>query len=257
MTWATTKDNCEIYYEDKGAGPVLVFVSGFMGIADIWHNQTKELLDYRCIEHDNRGYGRSSKPESPDSYSIEQHAEDLKSVLDDAKVNGPVVLVTHSIGSAIGTAFTLAHPDMVAGIVYTAGNAYGNQFVKAGVTEKALVEGVSGPSASYRFFKNFGLNEEIAVEASKWPLHGFKGNAKALINYNPGKKEYSTISVPVLIIHGDKDIVNRLDPFATELKELIPNAKLEVLNGVNHFPQVEAPDEVTSLIKEHLQFSYN
>lgn len=253
MTWTNTKDGCEIYYEDKGNGPVLVFVSGYMGIADIWHNQIDALSDdYRCITHDNRGYGRSSKPESMDAYSIEQHAEDLKAVLDDAGVNGSVVLVTHSMGGNISTAFTLAYPEIVSGIIYTGTYASGPQFVELGGTAQALIDGNSKPSASVEFFKNFGLNEEIAMEAAKWPLHALKGNAHALVNYDPGQR-LSEIKVPVLIIQGDRDLPNPVNPCATELEKRLPNARIEVLNDVNHFPPVEAPEQVTSLIKRHTE----
>jgi len=60
-----------------------------------------------------------------------------------------------------------------------------------------------------------------------------------------------------LIIHGDRDIVSRLDPCATELEEFIPNAKLKVLKDVNHFPQVEAPELDLSIFIGQLKYMTN
>ena len=39
MPFVVTDDDCEIYYEAHGNGPTVVFISGFMGITDIWHAQ--------------------------------------------------------------------------------------------------------------------------------------------------------------------------------------------------------------------------
>ena len=39
MPYVVTDDDCEIYYEVLGNGPSIVFISGFMGITDIWRAQ--------------------------------------------------------------------------------------------------------------------------------------------------------------------------------------------------------------------------
>ncbi|CAK7033826.1 MAG: AB hydrolase superfamily protein YdjP [Desulfovibrio sp.] len=85
MAWATANDGCKIYYEKEGSGAALVFISGYMGIANIWEKQVSGLKeDCCCITHDNRGYGRSGKPESLDAYSIKQHAQDANALLNPA-----------------------------------------------------------------------------------------------------------------------------------------------------------------------------
>lgn len=248
MSYVTTKDDVEIYYEDHGRGPVIAFVSGYMGIADIWHNQIDALSEkYRCITHDNRGYGRSGKPEAADAYSVELHAEDLKDVLDAAGVQGPVVLVTHSMGGNISTEFALKYPARVAGIIYTGTYLSGAQFRRLGVTGDILFEGVSTPSASVGFFTAFGLEPPITLEAAKWARHSLHGNAQALSNYDCDHR-YAEIKGPVLIIQGGSDVITPAEPCATELQAAISGAQLEVLDSVNHFPQTEAPEKVSRLI---------
>lgn len=253
MSFVNTPDGTEIYYEDQGQGETLVFVSGFMGISDIWHNQVKELnSQYRCITHDNRGYGRSGKPENLDQYSVEIHAEDLKAILDGADVSGPVILITHSMGGNIATEFTLRYPEKVKGIVYTGTYLSGLQNSRLGVTAQALYEAVSTPSKSVEFYKAFGLTPSICLEAAKWANHTRLGNAHALEKYNP-EERYSEIKTPVLIIQGDSDVVSPVDPCATELQAAIAGAQQKILENVNHFPQTEAPAKVTGLIKDFVQ----
>lgn len=253
MAYVTTKDNVEIYYEDSGHGPVLVFVSGYMGIADIWHHQVNALSgDYRCITHDNRGYGRSGKPDAEQAYSIELHADDVKAVLDAAGVESPVILVTHSMGGNIATAFTLAYPDRVAGIVYTGTYLSGTQFHRMGITGETLFKGVSTASASVNFYTEFGLAPAVALEAAKWSRHALRFNADALSNYD-SEHRYPEINVPVMIIQGARDVITPVSPCVTELQKAIAGAQLEVLNDVNHFPQTEAPEKTTELIERFMR----
>lgn len=253
MAFIQAKDGTEIYYEDQGQGETLVFVSGFMGICDIWHHQITAFKDkYRCITHDNRGYGHSGKPEQSNMYSVEIHAEDLKSVLDALDIREPVVLVTHSMGGNIATAFTLKYPEYVKCIIYTGTYLSGTQFKQLGVTAQTLFEGVSTSSSSIQFFKAFGLSDDICLEAAKWSRQALAKNAQALSDYDPVNR-YAEIQKPVLIIQGDRDVVSPVNPCATELQSAIAGAKLEVLEDVNHFPQTEAPQKVNSLIIDFIK----
>ena len=59
MPFVVTDDDCEIYYEADGNGPAVAFISGFMGITDIWSAQIDALkAHYRCIAFDTRGAHR-------------------------------------------------------------------------------------------------------------------------------------------------------------------------------------------------------
>ncbi|MCG9483418.1 alpha/beta hydrolase [Acinetobacter pittii] len=253
MAFVHAQDGTEIYYEDQGKGENLVFISGYMGIADIWHNQIDTLKSrYRCITHDNRGYGRSGKPEHMDMYSIEIHAEDLKAILDATEITDPVTLITHSMGGNIATAFTLKYPEKVKSIIYTGTHLSGTQFKELGETADTLFDGVSTSIKSVGFFQAFGLTPDICLEAAKWSRFSLLANAYALANYDP-QKRYDEIQVPVLIIQGANDVVTPANPCATELQKMISGSQLEILNNVNHFPQTEAPDRVTFLIENFLE----
>ena len=61
LNFAKTDDNQEIYYEvcGKEKGPIVLFQSGFMGVTQAWEDLIEILQkDYKCILHDNRGFGR-------------------------------------------------------------------------------------------------------------------------------------------------------------------------------------------------------
>ncbi|KAJ5589563.1 alpha/beta fold family hydrolase [Penicillium hordei] len=254
MPFTTTSDKQEIYYEKTGSsGPVLVLVSGYMGIADIWQPLINKLqLQYQCIAYDSRGFGRSSKPELALAYSIERHAEDLHAVLESLNLNSKVILVTHSMGTNIASAFFLSNPDRVSGIISSAAYFDGKSIGNQGLGAEHLAISVDVPSACVEFYTNMGLDHRFAIEAAKWPGYTRRNNALALFAYDIGNR-YSEITVPCLIIQGAEDMVCPVDQCARPIAEAIPDCKLEVLEGVKHFPITEAVEKVFTLINTFCQ----
>ncbi|MCI6988174.1 MAG: hypothetical protein MR902_01180 [Campylobacter sp.] len=58
MNFLQTKDHQEIYFGDSGKGNPILFLSGFMGITEIWDGVIADLSkDFRCTAHDRLGYG--------------------------------------------------------------------------------------------------------------------------------------------------------------------------------------------------------
>ncbi|KAJ6168932.1 hypothetical protein N7497_001775 [Penicillium chrysogenum] len=205
MSFTATDDGQEIYFRSHGTtGPTIAFVSGYFGVDNIWQPLIANLhTQYRCISYDNRGYGRSSKPTSPDSYSIPRHAADLHQVLQACDVTDRIMLVTHSMGCNIAAAYYLAHPDRVAGIIYSGGYYDGERMQKL-LSHEILTSGVEIPSQCVSFYTSMGLDKVTALEAAKWPAHSRRNNANALLSFAMGDR-YAMIKVPALMVVGEKD----------------------------------------------------
>ena len=102
-------------YSDRGDGPVLVFVHGFMNDATVWAGVTEALIDsYRCICVDLPGHGDSA-PTGRGTYGRALVLDDLRRLLDTLAVER-VILVGHSLGGYLSLALTIESPDRVAGI---------------------------------------------------------------------------------------------------------------------------------------------
>lgn len=86
--------------DSGGAGPVVVFVHGLGGSANGWLAQLEECRrrGWRGIAHDQRGAGRSEKPDGP--YSVGIWVDDLLALLDRLAVER-LALVGHSVGCMI------------------------------------------------------------------------------------------------------------------------------------------------------------
>jgi pimeloyl-ACP methyl ester carboxylesterase len=61
--------------------------------------------------------------------------------------------------------------------------------------------------------------------------------------------ELERIAVPVLLVWGDRDRL-AFHRGATRILEAVPGSRLELLEGIGHCPQVEAPERFTELLLE-------
>lgn len=251
MSWTKNTEGLEIYYEVTGSGSPIVFQSGYMGIHDIWKYQVEALKEtHQCITHDNRGYGLSSKPEYSSYYTMEKNAEDLKAVVDAVGIVEPFLLVTHSLGGMIALAFAEKYPEMIKGIIMMGGPGLsGTALKKMGGHDEMWSAYQTTPSSSMMFFKNIGLCEEIALEASKWTHAAFTKQARATLNYQPSDHLREYVVQPVTVVHSKSDNITPLE-VPQQIVDELPNAKMLLIDGCKHFPQVETPQIITDIIND-------
>jgi pimeloyl-ACP methyl ester carboxylesterase len=63
-----------------------------------------------------------------------------------------------------------------------------------------------------------GLDQTIAIEAAKWPAHGRRNNASCLLSFDIGDG-YASITVPSLIIQGEKDAASPVEAYDKRFAE--------------------------------------
>ena len=98
-----------IYYEIIGSGEPLVIIGGLSIDVTALERIISELAQkYQVIAFDNRGAGRSDKPDIP--YSIEMMAEDTSGLLSVLKIQKAHIMGI-SLGGRIAIALTLKHPE--------------------------------------------------------------------------------------------------------------------------------------------------
>ncbi len=99
-------------------GPVVVLAHGFPELAYSWRHQIPALAaaGYRVLAPDQRGYGRSSRPEEVTDYDIVHLTDDLCGLLDDAGA-ADATFVGHDWGSMVVWQMALLHPGRVNGVV--------------------------------------------------------------------------------------------------------------------------------------------
>ena len=64
--------------------------------------------------------------------------------------------------------------------------------------------------------------------------------------------QISTIDIPTMVLHGTDDAISPVEN-AHALATLLPNARLHLMEGVGHSPNVESPDGFNQVIKDFLE----
>ncbi len=227
-------DGVGIAYETAGEGPPILLVHGFAstGRVNWWDTGwVKTLVDAgrRVITFDHRGHGESEKLYDPALYSAAGMAEDARRLLDHLGIPQADVM-GYSMGARVSAFLTIAHPDRVrravfAGLASRMISGVGGAEAIAQALEAPRKEDVTDPGAkSFRIF----------AEQTKGDLQALA----ACIRSSRGKittEELGRISVPVLVVAGEKDDVAG---DVQTLVKAIPDAKGVTLPGRNHMNAV-------------------
>ena len=97
-------------------GPTVVLESGLGCISSDWGLVQSEIAKFTTvISYDRAGMGWSE--ESPCPRTSQQIVEDLHTLLHNAKIPGPYILVGHSFGGPNVQLYAITYPDEVAGLV--------------------------------------------------------------------------------------------------------------------------------------------
>lgn len=100
-----------------GGFPVVVIEPGYGGHAGQWRHIAEAVAQQTTVlTYDRVPYGASSA--ARDGRAPRDVARDLRGVLRGLDVEGPLVLVGHSIGGIYMRTFAALHPDEVAGMVF-------------------------------------------------------------------------------------------------------------------------------------------
>ena len=99
-------------------GHPVVLAHGFPELSYSWRHQIPALADagYHVLAPDQRGYGRSDRPDAIEDYDIHHLTDDLLGVLDDIGA-AKAVFVGHDWGSMVVGQMALLHPERMDGVV--------------------------------------------------------------------------------------------------------------------------------------------
>jgi pimeloyl-ACP methyl ester carboxylesterase len=106
-----------LYYEVRGAGPVLLCITGGPTDAGMFSDLAQRLSDrYTVVSYDQRGHSRSPLDGVPEDIPVALHAEDAAAILH-AVGNVPAYVYGNSGGATIGLELVTRHPDLVRTLV--------------------------------------------------------------------------------------------------------------------------------------------
>jgi 2-hydroxy-6-oxonona-2,4-dienedioate hydrolase len=250
---------------EAGDGPALVLVHGTGGHLEAYARNVRVLSQsFRVVLYDMIGHGYTDKPDRP--YTIDVMSDHLIATLDALGIEH-----AHVSGESIGgwvAAWTAAHrADRIDRLVLnTPGNITNKPQVMAAVRDSSLkaVREASPETVRARvewLFHDTSLvtDELVALRLAIYTQPGFERamtNIVAVQNWEY-REPYvwsdswcGQITAPTLLLWTDHDPTGGVDE-AELLREWIPDARLEVIEGAGHWPQWEKPDEFH---RAHLRF---
>ncbi len=98
-------------WRETGSGTALTLLHGISSGSRSWHKQMAALNGYRLLAWDMPGYGDSPMPEKEKPMAAD-YADALANMLDKAGV-GKTVLLGHSLGALVASAFAARYPQRV------------------------------------------------------------------------------------------------------------------------------------------------
>lgn len=260
----------DVAYRLAGTGDdTILFIHGMAGSSDTWRLVMPRMAtDHVVVAPDLPGHGRSAK--APGDYSLGAAANTLRDLLISLDT-GPVTVVGQSLGGGVAMQFAYQHPELCERLVLISSGGLGREvnlllrLLSAPGAEAVL--SVAAPwfvrdagNAVRHWLGDRGIRADRIDEM--WRAYDSLGDAetrraflrtlRSVIDIGgqavtAHDRLYLTSELPTMVIWGDDD---RIIPVshAEQARQAMPAARVEILEGVGHFPQVEAPDAVVDLL---------
>lgn len=257
---------------DTQAQPLLL-IHGFPSASWDWHRLWAPLAErYRLIACDMLGFGYSAKPRGH-AYSLLEQADLQQALLAHIGEQRAVHVLAHDYGDSVAQELIARHQEgrlQLASCVFLNGGLFPETHHPVRVQK--LLLGPLGPLLG-RLFSRRKLAQSFArifgphTQASEaeldalWQLVAYNNGPAVmhrLIRYMPERRQQrqrwvtamQATTLPMRVIDGAFDPISGAHMVA-RYRELIADADTVLLDGIGHYPQLEAPAEV---LEHYLQF---
>ena len=242
-----------------------VFVHGFACTHADWQLQTAHFSGrHPAFAPDLRGHGATHA--RPEDCSIQTYGADIAALLEGKDLTG-AVLVGHSMGCRVVLQAYLDAPERVAALALIDGSRLGSgdpaeleRAARAAIAaegyvkfQQRLFDGMFlTPSALATVIVERAMRLPEAVGARLFPrmVHWDAANMERAL---------AAVKVPMLVIQSTYLNAERKrvaikpgesTPWLELVRRQAPRARVEIVPGVGHFPQLEAPEQVNKLLAE-------
>jgi pimeloyl-ACP methyl ester carboxylesterase len=241
-------------YVEQGPsdGVPLVFLHG---VTDSWHS-FEEVLghlppDVHAFAISQRGHGDSSRPES--GYLYSNLSEDVAAFMDAVGLSRAIV-VGHSMGALVAQRLVVDHPSRVSALVLM--GAFSSLHRDPGIREfyasgiAPLMDPIPAPFA--REWQESTLArpmrqeflDTVVAETQKVPSRVWREAFQGFLNTPDFSGELRRVSVPSLLVWGDRDTY-ALRAAQDRLLSVLPGSRLIAYEGAGHAHHWEDPARFT------------
>ena len=253
------KSSKELFYRRTSDHfPVCIFVHGFGCSHEDWSHVLDRIgKEIPSLAVDLPGHGRSYPCVAG---TIEEMAQAVLQTIRSVSPQ-PVILIGHSLGTKIIRECYRQSPETISSLIFVDGSTYEgsaeklvgslrNNISSAGfepfirdLFEKMFISGVSPGLSSYFMQRTLRLNPIAAQNMLEDSIYW---------DTKQGDIVLQTITVPTLLIQSTyfRPGIGRSlmtcdieTPFMKKIRDLVQGAEIQVLEGVGHFPMIDALDD--------------
>lgn len=247
-------------------GDTIVMVHGFGANKDNWTRLADQLTDdFNVYAIDLPGHGDSSKPLDL-GYTLDEQTEHLAGILTALGIDR-FHMMGNSMGGAITALFAARYPERIkTAVLFDPAGIFEHESELVDLVREGDNPLIPSKPGDLKRLMDFALEEEPFVP---WPILGVLED-KAIANQDINRvifaairdsgfesafrQQITRIQDPVLVVWGKQDRIIDYRNGALFV-EAIPDARLELLDGIGHAPMLEAPERSAQLFRTFLATS--
>ena len=265
--WLSINGN-HIHYIDEGQGEIILFFHPPIASSFMYRHMIKLLSpDHRCIAIDFPGFGLSSAIDGF-QYSIQTFSVIAEKFIEKLNLKD-FYFVIQEVGGHAALLAIIKHPENLKGIILTDTIIFPvSQYPK-------LLKMLNIVNSSVFNFinSNFNLLIKISTKSGFGPrkltkeerdtyfemfdtkekrkrttmlLHEL-ATQETLLQKIQNAFETTLNITPTLLVYGEKDSLTKLG-VPQRIKEMLKNAELHIIKGVEHFPHEGKPEDISTII---------
>lgn len=262
-----------LVFDVDDAGPLegepVVLLHGFPQRATSWRLVAPRLHEagYRTLAPDQRGYSRGARPRRRRDYAGQRLLADVVALAEE--IGGPVHLVGHDWGAAVGWLVAASRPDLVrtftavsvphpAAMAWAArhGDQLRRSWYFALFALPLLPERLLAGARGHRMLRRGGMSaealrrfdEEVLAEgALRGGLQWYRG-----LPFTDRRLLGRRVGVPTTLVWSDGDVALGRAGAERTAAHVTGPYRLVVLPGVSHWVPEEAPEELADAILDRV-----
>src|SRR4051812_48922958 len=254
----------ELQVRENGprSGSPIVLIHCFSCAMDWWDGMLPLLKrKHRVIAVDLLGHGGSEKPAS--GYTPQNQAKVVAEALESLRMSDATV-VGHSLGGAVTVALAQEHPRLVGRAVIVdmpPDNSYGDLGFIAGLAFQPLLGEALWevkPDFSVRdglevaFAPGYDVPDAFVEDVKRLTYTAYDDSPGGNDDYlaeEPLDRRMKAIGKPLMVLMGaEEQIVNDPQRALDQYKAAVPQAKIHLVPGAGHSPNVERPGLTAKLV---------
>ncbi|QAU47616.1 alpha/beta fold hydrolase [Bradyrhizobium guangzhouense] len=239
----------------SGEGPPLFLFHSLLSDRASFDAIAPELAtSFRTIVPELPGFGRSRTVEGGLAAVADRMAEAVR----DAANGAPAIVLGNGYGGFVALQMAIRHPQIAARLVLADSGAAFSEPGREAFRNMARVSREKGLEA----ITDVAMRRLFAPEFQEQHPELMKDRRAAFLRTDPDvfraacealagldlRAELATVKVPVLVLVGEHDEATP-PPMSHELAAGLPHARLEIIPGCAHVPQLQSPRQFLDALK--------